>query len=188
MQIDEKKLAEIVQNAVESTIKKMIKKGLLGTVSASSDKSAFQRTEQLLFNYLGFKKIIRQKEQEIEDLRTYGVPQRGSAVVQYGGNCGGKPQGLVLDEERVEKAVENVVKSMETIVDAVTLIDKGMAAVKHDPYYKILEMRYFEGRTQEDMAIEFNCTQQNIAYHKNRLVRELSLRMFPDKVAIETLS
>lgn len=156
--------------------------------SPVKEKSAYSQTEALLFNYNNFRKIIRQKQQEIEDIRKYGVCERGSAVVQYGGNSGGIPRGIVLDEERVEEAIRNVEKSMETTVQAIEMIDKNMAALKSDPYYKVLEMRYFEERTQEDIAVKFNCTQQNIAYHKRRLVKELSIKLFPDKVIGEYLN
>lgn len=199
MSFDKNELVEIVQTVVDATIKSLIDKGLLGNAtkvesanskkaSASLEKSAYQRTEQLLFNYNNFRKIIKQKEQEIEDIRKYGVCERGSAVVQYGGNSGGTPRGIVLDEERVEDAIRNVQRSMTSTVEAIALIDKNMSELQYDPYYKILEMRYFEGRTQEDIAVEFKCTQQNIAYHKSRLVKELSIKLFPDKVISEYLN
>ena len=203
MQLDKNELIEIVQTVVDATIDGLIKKGLLGNASASAsvrskkasanssantEKSAYQQTEALLYNYLNFKKIIAQKEQEIEDIKKYGVLQSGSAVVMYGGNKSGKPQGIVLDEERKASAIKNIEKSMETTVGAIALIDSCMKTLVNDPYYKILEMRYFEGRTQEDIAVEFNCSQQNIAYHKSRLVKELSIKLFPDKVVNEYLS
>lgn len=208
MQINEQKfdkneLIEIVQTAVDATINKLIDKGLLVVNEANananarggtrlknanantSEKSAYQQTEALLYNYMNFKKIIAQKEQEIEDIKKYGVLQGGSAVVMYGGNKSGKPQGIVLDEERKASAISNIEKSLVPVVEAVEFIDKNMVSLKHDPYYNILTMRYFEGRTQEDIAVEFGCTQQNIAHHKSRLVRELALIMFPHLIIKE---
>lgn len=201
MDIERKELIEIIQIVVDNTIKGLVDKGLVGNVgnvgnasgSASpkktpmKEKSAYAQTEALLFNYNTFKKIIREKQQEIDDIRKYGVLERGGAVKKYGGNCGGLPRGIVLDDERVEDAVRNVEKSMESTVQAVALIEKTMATMKNDPYYKILEMRYFEGRTQEDIAAAFKCTQPNVTYHKSRLVKELSIKLFPDKVVNEYL-
>jgi DNA-directed RNA polymerase specialized sigma24 family protein len=125
--------------------------------------------------------------QEIEDIKAHGVPQRtgsGGERVQSSRTV----QGIVLPEESVEAAVRTVEASVQGTVQAIALIDKCMAALSSDPYYKILEMRYFEGRTQEDIAVEFKCTQQNIAYHKRRLVNELAIKMFPDKVIDEYLN
>lgn len=197
MDFNREELTDIIKTVVEATVNTLVDRGLLGKASASAsasskvqmkEKSAYSQTEALLFNYNNFRKIIQQKEREIEDIRKYGVCESGSAVIQYGGNVGGKPRGIVLDEERVEDAIRIVQKSMETTVQALAMIDKNMAALKSDPYYRILEMRYFEERTQEDIAVEFNCTQQNIAYHKRRLVKELSIKLFPDKVIGEYIN
>ena len=93
--------------------------------------------------------------------------------------------GLVLEEESVEAAVRTVERSVQGTVQAIALIDKCMAALKDDPYYEILEMRYFEGRTQEDIALYFGCSQVTISNNKNRLVRELAMRLFPNQVIDE---
>lgn len=178
--------ASASSNANASSKPTAKKRGKGASANASSERTAYQQTEALLFSYNNFRRIVDDKRAEIEEIRMYGVPQRGGAVVQYSDN-GGTPRGLVLDEERIEEAVKKIEKSMEMTVLTLDLIDKSMAAISTDPYFKILEMRYFEGRTQEDIAVAFKCTQQNISYNKSRLIRELSIKMFPDKVAREYL-
>lgn len=206
MEISRQELVEIIQTVVDATIKGLADKGLVGTVvnvgtqsasleSASSrkkrpmqERSAYAQTEALLFNYNNFKKVIRQKEDDIAYIRQYGPWEGGGGVKQYGGNTGGLPRGIVLDEERVEAAVQKIRESMEDTVQAIAMIDNAMKSIKNDPYYRILEMRYFEGCTQEEIAVAFHCTQPNINYHKARLVKELSTIMFPGKVAKEMMS
>lgn len=151
------------------------------------EKTAYQKTEQLLFNYPGFKRIVAERMQEIDDLRRFGVPKKCGGVSEYVAK-GGLPRGIVLEEESVESAVATVQRSVQGTVQAITLIDKCMAALQYDPYYPILEMRYFEGRTQEDIAVALNCNQATIARNKSRLVKELAMRLFPDQVAQELMS
>ena len=151
-----------------------------------SKKSAYAKTEALLYNYNGFKKIVRDKQQEIVDIRTYGVPEQCGSVGERVQTSLVHPN-IVLPEETVEAAVQRIVDSMEGTVQAIAMIDKCMAVLQADPYYKILEMRYFEGRTQEDIAATFNCDQATISRNKNRLVRELSMQMFPGQVVEEML-
>jgi RNA polymerase sigma factor (sigma-70 family) len=115
------------------------------------------------------------------------VPKKGEAVKQYGGGSG-TVSGLVLPEESVDSAVRRIQASVQDTVQAIDLIDKCMAQLRSDPYYKVLEMRYFEGRTQEDIAYEFGCSQVNISKNKSRLVRELSMRLFPNQVVGELLN
>lgn len=185
-------LAEVVSQSVVTTLEK---RGLIGNTTVvnnsnsvgRSEKTAYAKTESLLYNYRGFKRIVQERMEEIEEIRAHGVPQR----------CGGVGErvqashtnvGIVLPEESVENAVHNVERSVQGTVQAVALIDRCMAAISKDPYYKILPMRYFEGLTQEDIALHFNCSQKTISINKSRLIKELALRMFPDQYVHEILN
>ena len=184
---------EILQNIVETSVNTAItnlmqtleEKNVIGK-HKSDEKSVYQKTETLLYNYCGFKRIVQERMQEIEDLRKYGVPQSCGTVGERV-QSSNVQRGIVLDEERVENAIRIVQESVQGTVNAIALIDKCMAALKNDPYYGILEMRYFEGRTQEDIALEFGCSQKTISLQKNRLVKELSMRLFPSQYIDEIM-
>ena len=195
VQLDDRSIAiieQIVNVAVANTIKTLEEKNLLGKPSANdkvvkkTEKTAYQKTEQLLYSYMGFKRIVEEKKQEIADLRAYGVPQSNS-VTEYVDKGGYVQGGFVLEEERVEAAVRTVEKSVERTVQAIALIDKCMASLKYDPYYKILEMRYFEGRTLEDIGVELGCDHTTISRNKSRLLKELSMKLFPDQTMSEMI-
>jgi len=190
--LDKQEKLELAELIATSVVNALESKGLVGKadtiVQKKQEKTAYQKTEQLLFNYNGFKRIIQERQQEIIDLRTYGVPQKVTATI--GGErvqTSRSNVGIVLPEDAVEDAVRTVERSVEGTVQAIALIDKCMAALKNDPYYKILEMRYFEGRTQEDIALTFGCSQVTISNNKSRLVRELAMRLFPNQVIDEMI-
>ena len=174
--------ADIVANAVVKALN-----GSTPTVEKKHEKTAYQKTEQLLYNYIGFKRVVQERMQEIEDIRVHGVPQRSSTGGGERVQSSRTVQGIVLPEESVEAAVRTVEASVQGTVQAIALIDKCMSALSSDPYYKILEMRYFEGRTQEDIALEFGCSQFTISTNKTRLVRELSMRLFPNQTIDEMM-
>lgn len=185
-------LAEIVSKAVVHALKE---NGLVGgadipvqPTQKKSEKTAYQKTEQLLFNYRGFQRIVEERKQEIADLRKYGVPQKS------GGAMGGERVqssrsnvGIVLPEDAVEDAVRSVEASVQGTVQAIALIDKCMAALKNDPYYAVLPMRYFEGRTLEDIGVYFGVDHTTISRNRSRLIKELSMRLFPDDVVSEMM-
>ena len=181
--------ASLVAHAVVDALEK---KNVIHCGSASananvkSEKTTYQKTEQLLYNYNGFKRIIQERELEIEEVLKYGVPQNNS-VKEFVGR-GGMPSGIRLEEETVEAYVANVQRSVADTVQAIALIDKCMDGLKNDPYYEILPMRYFEGRTQEDIADYYGVSQVSISKNKNRLVKELSIRLFPNQSINEMLS
>ena len=190
MKIDKEcmlEMAELIANAVVGALKQES----IGKADASairkSDKSAYQKTEQLLYGYNSFKKIVADKQQEIAELRAYGVPDKSKSIVQYTPHtC--TVGGTVLPEESVERAVEQIERSVQTTVQAIALIEKCMASIATDPYYKVLPMRYFEGRTLEDIGATFKCDHTTISRNKNRLVKELAMRLFPDDVMSEYLN
>ena len=194
MQINKSEMLEFADIVAQAVVAGIKEAGLIGNgetpksnkANKDKEKTAYQKTEQLLYNYNGFLKIIKEREDEIAELRKYGVPGTCGGVKEYV-QKGGMPQGIVLPEESVDNAVRVVQSSVEDIVQVVSLINNSMAALKNDPYYAILEMRYFEGRTQEDIALEFNCTQPNVSYHRSRLVKELALRLFPSQVVKEMM-
>ena len=62
-----------------------------------------------------------------------------------------------------------------------------MTGLQNDDWYPILKMRYFDGMSGDDIAKTLGCTPPNITHHKNRLVKELAIRIFPDEVIKEML-
>lgn len=197
VQIEKQELDYIIQTTVQTVIDTLEKKHLLVNANPKTDsntatcrsepRTAYQRTEQLLYNYNGFKKIVQERLDEIEDIKLHGVPKTSKSITQYGG-ASGSVQGIVLDEESVERIVQDKMSIVQDIVQHISMIDNCMESLKSDPYYCILEMRYFEGRTQEDIATYLKCSQVTISKNKNRLVRELALRLFPNQVISEMLN
>ena len=181
-------IKELMTHTVKETLEQMMPESVeTGYVPVERPpRTAYQKTEQLLFNYMNFKKIVQAKKEEIEEIRKYGVPRcaPGFEFVPHTN----VPKGIVLPEESVEAAVHSVAKSVEGTVRVIKLIDDAMATLKNDPYYSILEMRYFEGRTQEDIAYYLRCSQKTISQNKSRLVRALAMRLFPDQVVNEIMN
>ena len=184
--MEQLELENLIKDTVKSTISQLGLDGLVNT-KPKNEKTAYQKVEQLLFNYNNFHKVVAARQQEIADLKTYGVPSSVGSVREYV-DKGGLPGGVVLPEESVESAVANVQKSVQLTVKAISMIDRAMESVKNDPFYPILEMRYFEGRTLEDIANALGCTHSTISRNRNRLVNELALIIFPDLVVSEYLN
>ena len=182
MQIEKQAMEELIKETVKATILELG----IGKQPARQNKTAYQKVEQLLYNYRGFHRVVKEKLEQIDEIKKYGVAHKGSAVHSYSGD--NTVHGISTVEETVDDAVHTVQRSVQEVMSVLSMIDKAMLAMKNDPYYKILEMRYFEGRTQEDIALELKCSQQNVSKNKSRLVKELAMRLFPDQVAKEMMS
>lgn len=181
-------LAELISKSVVAALKE---NGLVGkadkVAQTKAEKTAYQKTEQLLFNYKGFLRIVEERKQEIADLRKYGVPSKSAMSGGERVQTSRTNVGIVLPEDAVEDAVRTVERSVQGTVQCIALIDKCMAALKNDPYYSILPMRYFEGRTLEDIGVYLGYDHSTISRNKSRLVKELAMRLFPDDVTREMM-
>ena len=184
MQLTQSDLEQFASYVVNETIKVLENRHY---IKNPNEKSAYAKTETLLYNYLGFKKIVSERLQEIENIKKYGVPKKSKDITKFSG-AGGFVQGTVLEEDTVQDAVQTVQDSIKRMEYAIDLIENNMKALKYDPYYDILPMLYFDGSTQEEIATKFMCTQQAISYNKNRLVKQLAIRLFPEQSVNEMLS
>lgn len=182
-------LSKMIATAVVDTLES---RGLVVSANAKPEpkpmkqKTAYQKTEMLLYNYNSFKKTIDERMLEIETLKACGVPSKSASIVEYSPGTT-SVHGIRTVQESVDCAIRSVQASVHDTVQAISLIDKCMAALKGDPYYCILEMRYFEGRTQEDIADHLGVSQVSVSKNKKRLIKELSIKLFPNQAITEML-
>ena len=129
MQMNKSEMSEFATMIANAVVEALETKGLVTSKSSKVDeKTAYQKTEQLLYNYNGFKRIVEERMQEIETLRTCGLPQKSKSIVEYSSRTG-TVQGLATVEESVECAIRSVQESVQGTVQAIELIDKCMAAI-----------------------------------------------------------
>ena len=60
----------------------------------------------------------------------------------------------------------------------VELIDMGLASVKDDPYYGIIELKYWKRRSMEYIADEYNTATTTIYRNRDKLVRSIKNVVF----------
>lgn len=149
--------------------------------------NTYQKTERLLYNYNAFKKIIADKQFEIERIKRVGVQHKSKSVTTHSGNVP-FDVGIVLEEDTVDSVVDSILCSISETQNALALIDKALESVKYDPYYDVIPKLYFDGLSQEDVASEYGCSQVNISKNKNRLIKALAIQLFPDQFVHELLT
>lgn len=77
------------------------------------------------------------------------------------------------------------VKDKETTRMLVEKTEKALEEIKGDIYYEIIPAIYFDNRTREDIADQFNTSTKTITRNKNRLINILKTRIFSDEVIFE---
>ena len=50
--------------------------------------------------------------------------------------------------------------------------------VADDEYYPIIRMKYFEGKTDEEIAPEIPCDPSTVRRNKSRLIRRIAVKLY----------
>jgi RNA polymerase sigma factor (sigma-70 family) len=86
------------------------------------------------------------------------------------------------ESEKAEEKIERIELSIKTTKNFIKIIDDAIDTLKDDPYYELIDMRYFKGRTREEIAEYFDCDVSTVNRNKNRLINLLQIRLFSDEV------
>lgn len=144
--------------------------------------SAFQKTEKLLYNYNQFKKIIADKQEQIDIIAAIGLSKRSKSIVKLPMNQSHENK---TDAERAEERIEEIKASMVKVQGYIQLIDDALDKISNDPYFDLIRLKYFEGLTREEISCELDCDTSTVTRNKNRLVNTLKIYLFPDDAIME---
>lgn len=70
----------------------------------------------------------------------------------------------------------------------VQLIDDALQTIKNDPYYEIIPMKYFDGKTHEQIAEFFDVQPAAISKQRKRLINQIRGIIFTDDYISELKS
>ena len=177
-----------------SAISDIIKRDLSDTLTemgfgnrANNNQSAFKKTEQLLWNYTRFHELIKNKEEQIQEVLDCGLRTKSKDICEY--HCGGGTvQGITTVQDTVQEVVDAIQYDILWVRQCLERLELALDIVRKDPDYPIVEDYYFHGVTLNDLAVEYETTMPTIARRKNALVRQIALHLFPQDAISEMLN
>lgn len=144
--------------------------------------SPYQKTEQLLYNYVNFKQVISEKESHIEFIKEQGIQKRSKSITSF---TGSHSLDTRTDNEKAEEQIEAIEHSIIITKRYIECIDKALEKISGDNYFDLIRLRYFEGQTREEIAEYFNVDVATISRNKNRLINTMKIYLFSDEVIAE---
>jgi DNA-directed RNA polymerase specialized sigma subunit len=167
------KITQIIEKTVKAAIKELKNSGMI-----KDQKTPYQKTEMLLYNYRSLQDNIIQKELQIKTIQEEGVPKRSASITSY------SPGGSIEVKDEMEKA-EDMIQAIQGSIRYTTkylnLIGESLSNLQNDPYYEIIPMTYFERLTREDIAEFFQCDVGTVSRNKSRLINKLQIQLFSDE-------
>lgn len=165
---------EIIEKTAQAVVSELKSNGLL----KDRKQTPFQKTEILLYNYNDFKEAVEDKHMQIETIQEEGVPKKSASITSFSGE---QVTYAKSEAEKAEEMIYSIEQSIQVTCKFINVIDAALNSLKGDLYYEIIPMKYFEGKTREDIASFFDCDVKTISRNKNRLINKLQIRLFSDE-------
>lgn len=182
MNMDMDFINDLVKKTVEATTLDLKKQGLIRT----NKHTTFQKTETLLYNYPKFKASIADKLEDLEGVKKYGLGNRSKSIILREVVSSADLNGEWDKQENAkEKEIAKLTKSIEQMELYIGRIERVLNRFEDDPYFEIIPMKYFEGKSRDYIAEYFDVDSSTISRHKNRLLNEMKIKFFPEEVIEE---
>lgn len=142
--------------------------------------STYQNTESLLYKYNDLKKSIQDREEEIKEIETTGLRGSSKSILKM-------PNGSHNDDLESD-IIEGLIIDIKKTQLIVNRIDRIIKKFKNDKYIDIIKLKYFENKTQQDIADYFEKDTTTIWRNNKRLINEIKVYLFPNDVIKEISS
>lgn len=163
----EKEIRKIIKHEIAEQTKEITR--------ISDTKNTFKKVEKMLSFYRSFQRRIEKLEESMDQVvlkKCCGIP----------GDFGNSSYEFKSDLEKIEDIQERNRKMIARMQHVVDLTEFGIEEIKNDKHYKIIEMKYFERLSMEDIAEKLDVSVITAKRNKSRLINELTLIMFPDEI------
>lgn len=181
-------LLQEIQKCIDVQFQNYFNNGVFTIIrNPVSSESAYEKTEKLLKNYVGFKRVIEDKVDTITDLRTFGKKRDTSLNMSFTLNHGA--DGIQTLEEETESSIGYIKEEISWMESILWKIDKALDWLrKEEPTrYKIITKYYFDNETFDSLSESFGVSKPTILNWKKQLVTKLSLYLFPKDVIKELM-
>ncbi len=143
------------------------------------EMSTYKNTESLLYKYNDLKASIKDREEEIKEIRKYGLRGKSKSISKI-------PEGAHIDREDLEQDIVNgLIKDVKKTQLIINRIDRILKKLGNDKYIEIIMLKYFEGKTQQEISDYFAKDPATIWRNNRRLIEEIKVYLFPNDVITE---
>lgn len=162
--MNKEEICKIIDDKLESKIKDL-----------KNINPPYRKVEVILKNYKNFQKMLvslREQLNNIEVVKRINVDST-------------KPIGYVDYKPDIEKKEDIKDKINEEILiyeNRILKTENALDFIKNDKYYRIIELKYFENYSVEDICEKLNITEKTYRSHRNRLIDSLTLYLFPKEI------
>lgn len=186
--IKEIDLEKTINKAAKETAEEVISL-LKNNRMINDSKNYYKKVEKILYNYNNLKEAIKEKDEEIEELKQYGLREKSKSVTMYGGSGGIEEDKFLANMERYQEKMARYEYEKKEIIRYLARIDRALNKIKKSKYYKIIELKYLkpceinEKRiSNEELAKIFDVDRRTIERNKSKLINNIATILFPEHI------
>ena len=141
----------------------------------NSLKDKFKQTEKRLYAYPIMKRNIERYALDIKDIEKEDMKKSKDFVI-FLKNSGGadKPD---LEELRAAKILVIEQKRARDEKE-IAEIDAALKEIEQDEYFSVIEMHYFQGAQQDEVAEKLHCDKVTAWRNRKRLINMLNISLY----------
>lgn len=143
--------------------------------------STYQNTESLLFKYNDLKKSIEDREEEIQEIKDNGLRQKSKSILKM-------PEGSGVYRDVEQEIIDGLIEDIKKTQLVINRIDRIIKKFNSDKYIDIIKLKYFENKTQQEIAETLDKDTSTIWRNNKRLINEIKVYLFPNDVVKELTS
>ncbi|WP_313345944.1 hypothetical protein [Sedimentibacter sp.] len=181
--INDKDYRKYIEDTAIEAAKQVVSQFKTKGILKDTKQTAYQKTETLLYNYNSFKLAIKEKNEYIKYLQKYGIESKSKSITSIS-TSNSYTNSKDLDEITEEKII-NIKKSIAITQNLINLIDSALSKLEKDKYYEVIQYKYFEKKTNDEIAEIYDVDSTTISRNKSRMINILKIYLFSDDVVEE---
>lgn len=157
------------------TVEEIINKTVLATrlSCAREPKDVFKATEKRLYAYPLLLAKIEDDRETIAEIEQYGVREKSHSITRF------IRSGTRLDPDEIKAAILMDLRAqIENDLHETVKIEKALKLIEDDEYRDIIKYKYFEQKSDEEIADLIHCAPRTVRTHKSALVGRLSVILY----------
>jgi hypothetical protein len=167
------KTEELIAEAVEKKMEEVGRRLMLEGKKAQRNWTKL--TMKRLYSYPLLKQNIKRYRLDIEDIKKEDLGKSKSIVAFYSHSGGGEKPDL---EELREAKIQIVEAKIERDEKEIAEIDAALATIKDDPYYRLIELKFFQKLDVEQIAEEMHCGTATVPRQTGRLLDIINISLY----------
>jgi DNA-directed RNA polymerase specialized sigma24 family protein len=160
-----------INDLINTAIERALKAGR--EQKAAEVKDAFKATEKRLYALPTLMLKVEEDEAWIVDIQISGSHERSQSLVRFG------TSGVRLSEDEIVEGL--IIERRSRIVadeQEIQTMQRALGIVRDDEYYEIIPLKYFDKRSDDEIADELHCDASTVRRNKSRLIREMSVYLY----------